>query len=112
MEGRMKPIDWEESQRLLQLGFTRDIDLWLFSNVTVGEQEWRDLRAAIGNRKDAGLFKVTAGDGAVFVHGPSNTLVLDDEAARFALLARLCPARWHILGSLDGRDDEGCRTDQ
>ena len=107
----MKPIDWEEHQRLVERGFTTDLEFWLFANITEGQREWRDLRWAVGNRASCGMYRVARRGGATFVKGPSNTLVLESEAMRVWFVDRLSPAQWHTIGSLDGKDEEDCRTD-
>jgi hypothetical protein len=107
----MRAFGWEEHQRLVERGFTTDLDFWLFSNVAEGAQEWRDLRQAIGSRTSCRLYRVAKRGTATFIKGPSNTLVLESEAMRIRLLDRLCPAKWHTVGSLDGKGEGDCRTD-
>jgi len=89
----MRAIGWEEHQRLIERGFVVDYDLWLFSNVPEGIQVWSDLRQAIDNRASCGRYKVARRGRATFIKGPSNTLVLNDEAMRIAFLNRVCPAK-------------------
>ena len=107
----MKAVDWEEHQRLVNRGFTVDYDLWLFSNVPEGVHVWRDLHQAVDNRASCGMYRVARRGSTTFIKGPSNTLILNDETMRIAFVDRLCPAKWHMIGSLDGKDEEDCRTD-